>query len=74
VIGNGVEYTGGGGGIRNYGLMALKNTTVAANYAGTFGAGIFNEGRLGLEGATIATTKCSGMSSAAIRRRVGGAY
>jgi hypothetical protein len=53
VVGNSAEFIGWGGGIRNDGLMALKNTTVAANYAGTFGAGVFNEGRLGLEGATI---------------------
>jgi hypothetical protein len=60
VIGNSVEFIGWGGGIRNDGLMALKNTTVAANYAGTFGAGIFNEGRLGLEGATIVDNEVLG--------------
>jgi hypothetical protein len=60
VIGNGVEYIGRGGGIRNYGSMALKNTTVAANYAGTFGAGIFNEGRLDLEGVTIVDNEVLG--------------
>jgi hypothetical protein len=60
VVGNGAEFIGKGGGIRNDGLMALTNTTVAANYAGTFGAGVFNEGRLGLEGATIVDNEVLG--------------
>ena len=43
VIDNGVEFVGRGGGIGNYGSMSLENATVAGNYAGTFGAGVFNE-------------------------------
>jgi hypothetical protein len=60
VIGNSAESVGWGGGIRNDGLMAVKNTTVAANHAGTFGAGIFNEGKLGLQGLTIVDNEVLG--------------
>ena len=60
VTGNAVEYIGRGGGIWNYGVMSIENSTVAANYAGTFGGGIFNRGKLTLQGVTIADNEADG--------------
>jgi hypothetical protein len=44
---------GSGGGINNFGDITIENTTVGGNTIGTIGGGIYNEGRLTLQGVSI---------------------
>jgi hypothetical protein len=64
---SGGSSTGSGGGVQNYGSLAMINCTVSGNSASGSGGGIFNQDMLNVASSTInnntATTKGGGIST-----------